>query len=441
VLNPIYENILSIAADAASTKNEAVLIRCIQSMASVAEHMRGVTVEVHRQKTAPLMFSACFYLGKCIDIALESNLVDATRAGITGLEQQLLNQKAEVSTSEMESVAVDCLFKIASGGYKRDDTLLCYPAVEALLKSALKQIDTAEYIKSSPLQDLLSRIARLVPAEILYDVAGSRKLEAFPAYNLGFEASVPRILEVSSSLERIAAEISTRNVNPFEQFLSCAEDVRHHYRELSKLDFGNGLLRKWIVDSIFASARVHLAVVKAAPEGARGYTKSVERSMRNLLSWVSAFYPPGSAARHHFRDALNGLAAFGIRSLDEGLLEVAEQCVRTLSTMSTSAINSGEPYSVGDTHVGIEIIARAADAVGEDELAKKFRNELALPPTLPTNERQTYLEAKENRMGHFERALRDAGRRTYMRDDPVEELHSLLAERGVGVIRMSAADD
>ena len=32
-------------------------------------------------------------------------------------------------------------------------------------------------------------------------------------------------------------------VNPFHEFLEAAEDIRHHYRELSKTDFENTLLR------------------------------------------------------------------------------------------------------------------------------------------------------------------------------------------------------
>jgi hypothetical protein len=206
--------------------------------------------------------------------------------------------------------------------------------------------------------------------------------------------------------------------------------LRRHYREVSKLNFEKGLLRKWTVDSIFAAARVHIAFINSAPSGTRGYVGSVEKSLRYLISWISAYYPAGKIKDHSVRDALNGLTVLGIEAFELGLVEAAKQCTDTLAALAKSAIESGERYSLGDAHVRIEIMARAADAIGQTTLAQEFRSHLTLPAALPVQDRQSYFDAKQNRMDHFERELREAGRRTsYMFDDPVERLYAFLSER------------
>jgi hypothetical protein len=49
------------------------------------------------------------------------------------------------------------------------------------------------------------------------------------------------LLEMVAHQVKVDAE--RLRVNPFHEFLEAAEDVRHHYRELSKTDFENTLLR------------------------------------------------------------------------------------------------------------------------------------------------------------------------------------------------------
>jgi hypothetical protein len=72
--------------------------------------------------------------------------------------------------------------------------------------------------------------------------------------------------------------------NPFHDFLEAAEDVRSHYRELSKTDFENTLLRKWVVDSLMAAAHVHSALLMQPPAGTEDHIDDVDQSLRWLIS-------------------------------------------------------------------------------------------------------------------------------------------------------------
>jgi hypothetical protein len=65
-------------------------------------------------------------------------------------------------------------------------------------------------------------------------------------------------------------------ITTFHDFLEAAEDVRHHYRELSKTDFENTLAQKWVVDSMMAAARVHCALLMQPPAGAEAHIDDVD---------------------------------------------------------------------------------------------------------------------------------------------------------------------
>src|SRR5258707_14218324 len=97
-------------------------------------------------------------------------------------------------------------------------------------------------------------------------------------------SNIPALLEMVAHQVTVDAERPW--VNPFHDFLEAAEDVRHHYRELSNTDFENTLARKWVVDSLMAAARVHWALLMQPPAGTEDHIDDVDQSLRWLVSWV-----------------------------------------------------------------------------------------------------------------------------------------------------------
>ena len=134
--------------------------------------------------------------------------------------------------------------------------------------------------------------------EVAMEKAGKRMLQTFPPYSLGFEASVPALLEMVA--HRVTVDAKRPRSNPFHDFLEAAEDVLDHYRELSKTDFENTLLRKWVVDSLMAAARVHWALLTQPPVGTEDHIDDVDESLRWLVSWVPSFFPQQTQP-HRFR--------------------------------------------------------------------------------------------------------------------------------------------
>ena len=155
-----------------------------------------------------------------------------------------------------------------------------------------------------------------------------------------------------------------------------AEDIRHYYRQLSEIDFENTLLRKWVVELLMAVARVHWALVVRPPEGTEGHIYDVDESLRWLISWIPAFFPERDQPyAFEATDAANSLACLGINLLKHDRTESAQACASAIASLATkSAAVRPEPYALADLHERLEILARAAEALGQAQEAVAIRD-------------------------------------------------------------------
>ena len=240
---------------------------------------------------------------------------DAVLAAITGFQKMLLGQKADVDTTELEAQAFESLLTIALASYVKQDAVWGFPAVKAMLLAARHDIELHGYRDSATLEKALAFIRILAPFEIAMEKGDKRRLQVFPPYDLSFEASLPALFEMVA--RRVTADADRPWINPFDEFLKAAEDVRHHYRELSKTDFENTLAQKWVVGSLIGAARVHWALLMQPPVGTEDHIDDVDEALRWLVSWVPRFFPEqNQPPRFHLTDAADSLTCLGISLLE-----------------------------------------------------------------------------------------------------------------------------
>jgi hypothetical protein len=427
VLNPIYESVLHIIDDAVAGKNERVVQSSISAMGRMTSHsMSVVAMGMAGQKTAPLAFGACFYFDRAIRTALEANMTDAGLVAIANLRSVLLNRSSEVDVDTMAAQANETLFAIAIDGYAKSNSIFVFRSVGAMLTAIQFEIETDLFDEAS-LRSTLGRILQMVPAEIVADHAGSRALQTFPAYHLGFDASIPFLLQSVAGKARVDSERPW--LDPFLDFSEVVEIIRDHYRRLSEIDFRGTLFGKWVVDSLNAVLRVQFNQLVYPPDGAEEFISGVENDLKAMISWMSGFFPAGALAqRHHIRDATAHLAVLGIDALVEGLREVARSCATTIESIATNAAQGRiDAYSLADIHQRLEVLARAADSLNDDVLAAEFRAMIVTPQTVDQATQNYILQARQTRVRQLDEALADVNRRPYRADtDPVERLHILM---------------
>ena len=253
VLNPIYERIRVICEDAAKSSNELVVKHCIDALVKMTTHAMTI---VHSSdgglRKAPLAFSPCFWHGLCTTTALKYAMDDAALTAVNGFQSILLNQKKDLYTSELEAQSLEFLSTLALASYLKNDAVWGFPAIKAMLIASRHDIDLHGYHDTPTLTTVLRYARSYIPFEVAMDKAGKRTQQTFPLCDLGFRCSVPALLEVVA--HQVKRE-QDRWQNPFDEFLKAAADVRDFYRELSRTDFENRLLRKWIVDSLLATVK------------------------------------------------------------------------------------------------------------------------------------------------------------------------------------------
>jgi hypothetical protein len=427
VLNPIYDSIHVICEDAANSSNELVVRHCIQTMVDMGTHaMTMVHLSADGWKRAPLAYSPCFYLGLGAKIAVKASMSDAILAAVGGFQTILLSQQKDVGTAEIEAQSLETLLTLAAASYGQADAVWGFPAVKAMLLAARHDIEMRGYRDLPTLKTVLDYVRPLSPFEVDMDKAGKRRLQTFPPYDLGSEASIPVLLEMVA--HQVKVDDKRPWNNPFGDFLKAAQDVRHHYAELSKTDFDKTSLRKWVVNSLIAAARVHRALLIRPPAGTEDHIDDVDQSLRWLVSWVPAFFPKqGPAHNFHQTEAANSLACLGISLLKHDRIETAQSCASAIAGLASNiAAVQPEPYALADLHERLEILARAADAFGRSEAGVAIRKMIERPASVSDADWPHFLEARRTRLEQLDDSLQERSRMYALDDDPVAELQRIL---------------
>jgi hypothetical protein len=298
--------------------------------------------------------------------------------------------------------------------------------MRAMLLGARHDIELYGYRDTPTLRAVLNYVRLFTPLEVAMEKTGKRVMQVFPPYDLSFNCTPPALLELVSRQVKVDPERPW--VNPFDEFLGAAEDIRHFYRQLSETDFEDTLLRKWVVESPMAAARVHWALVVQPVEGTEGHVDDVDEGLRWLISWVPSFFPARDQSYgFQAKEAANSLTCLGISLLEHDRTESALACASAVESLATrSAAVRPEPYDLADLHERLEILARAAEALERVQEATTIRDMIQKPATVAEADWPHFLEARRTRYRQLDRNLEERRRPYGVGDDPIWELQRIL---------------
>jgi hypothetical protein len=434
VLNPIYECIKRICEDAAKQSNEAVVQGCIVALGRMAAHAMTMVHTSELQRTAPLAYSPVFYIEQCVKAALPIGMDDALLAAIDTTNKVFAKISANTDTQAAEAGALDILFTIAVAGYVRKSIVTCFAAVNMLLRAAQHDIRIRGYRNvSSTLSTVLRYITCLVPSEVSMDRGGQRMMQTFPPYSLSNEASLPALLEaVADKAKPVERERSW--VDPFHEFSEASESIVDHYREIARtVDFEGVLLEKWTVESLLRAAWVHIHLLDEPPEGAEHFLDTVDECLRRLIYATTFFFRETAAfPYHHASAACDDLACIGMGLLQRQRFESAKACGDAIRSIARKSAGSANPdsyrraYGFADCAVNLEVLARAAEALGHPKLASICRQHGSRPESIPEANWPEFTEAVSTRTRQMDQRLSERGREMRLRDSPVDLLREIL---------------
>jgi hypothetical protein len=357
VLNPVYESIQHIIDDAIASKNEKIVQHSISTMGRMTSYAMSVEAGgVGGRRTAPLAFAASFYLDRAVRSILAANMNDATLGGIARLDTILLGRPSEVELTGVAEQINETLFAVAIDGMAKSNQTNVFRSISAMLRSIKFEIEHDGFDADS-LRSTLRRIVQIIPFEVMADSTGNRRLQTFPAYDLGFEASIPMLLQ--GVVQNVSVDKDREWSDPYSDLSEAMEVIRDHFRFLADVDFKGTLLGKYVADSLDAVCRVLLHELKHPTEGAETFSSTVEDDLKSQITWMSGLFPPGGQARrHHLSDATAHLTILGIDALAGGWTGVARKCADTLRNIASNMQQNIGSYELADIHRDLEILAR-----------------------------------------------------------------------------------
>lgn len=166
--------------------------------------------------------------------------------------------------------------------------------------------------------------------------AGQRVLQVFPAYDLAFEVNIPALLaELAKKFKPV--DPNKKWINPFREFVEASRTIVLHYRKVAEsVSFDGALLQKWIVDSILASADVHLNLMANPPSGSERFLDTVDDRLRWFIHVPSFFFQETTTFPwYHATEAAGGLARLGRELLKLQRLRSVEACGKVIAAIGS----------------------------------------------------------------------------------------------------------
>jgi hypothetical protein len=283
----------------------------------------------------------------------------------------------------VEAQALDTLFTILVASYARPVTVWAFPAMKAMLIGARHDIQIGGYRHQPLLEKVLGHALAVAPFEIAMEKAGQRRPQTFPPYDMGFEANIAMLLDLVACQAKFDPE--RRWISPFDEFIEASENIVRHFRDLARTNFESTLLRKWVVDTILAVAQVHLSLLTHPLEGSEHHLHDVDNRIQWVIHSVPPFFPENQAPfhYHHAEDACGGLAILGMQLLQHKCRAAALNCGTAIAAIAANgAATSHDTYGLADIQEKIEVVARAAEALGEPNAATAFRAMIQRPPSV-----------------------------------------------------------
>jgi hypothetical protein len=315
--------------------------------------------------------------------------------------------------------------------------MMCFAAAEMMLLAARGDIRIREYRDvSSTLGTVLRNISALMPLEVEMDKNSQRMMMTFPPYSLSYEACLPALLgEVAN---KVKPEERKRSwIDPFHEFKEASDAIVDHYRAVAgSINFEGVLLEKWTVESLLRAARVHTNLLDNPLEGGEGFLNTVDECLQRLICAAAFFFKETSNfPYHHASEACDELACIGMGLLQRKRYEAATSCgeaIHAIARKSAAATRSAFSYGAygfADCAVKLEILARAAEALGVPALASIFRELGNYPENITDGVRLELTEAVDRRSRQMESKLRESGREFRLEDGSVDLLREILQQR------------
>ena len=194
------------------------------------------------------------------------------------------------------------------------------------------------------------------------------------------------------------------HVDPYHQFLECAEDLRQHFRSISdEYDLGNNPILYSLIELIGQVSKIFLHALENPLRTGRDDEQRLTRELEWQLSFLSNIFYNKTTVDHNYATNAVEIAAYtGLRAYQSGLLDLAKDCRDTIVniTRAWARVGMGENrYNnlTDDFFESLWMFARAAEIEGRVVVVQQVNAEIEQLLATFTADQQTVIRERLGR--------------------------------------------
>ncbi len=380
-LDRLYEQLLAVNRTAVRRGSENVCLWVIRSFGQIAQHMMSLRKERLLERSG-LATSPISYCKMAIREAMAANMDDAGYEGAATLAAISRNAPANTAARYIHAHTIEGISEILKtfamstdkGLHLREPLKRGLEVLQALCERRDPNLDHT-------VRSVLEQLEGLLPGALLLETGQFGELLYLPlgpAYDVSFEASLPRLVQRSTAM--VKEDPERPGVNPWRDFLDLNDKIARHFRTLSE---NAGLAASGLMFYLIqAQQMIGSTYVQQLVLARRKYPSYVDKIERQLAWFLSFFWSTARAAttmkRNWSEDAVNCLGWLGLASLNEGFNDTATSVAQNITAIAFEAAEKIKPVRDEDLArllIPLRLMAWLASEIGATTLFERIQDE------------------------------------------------------------------
>jgi hypothetical protein len=378
VLQPTVEELLIVAKNAIKNGDEDTAILVLSAYANIGIFSANLKGEKLRHGGGPLASAPIYYIDTVLKEAMRHQLNEVLFQGSARVRRIAVNFPTDTRTDDLKKL-IEELQGIALYFYLRN-----VPGLAEEVTKYMADVVMARQLREGGavddvFRDVIESLCALAPTALKAHAAAggfvNNPLEG--AYSLTHENALPYVLV--RILESAQINEERPHINPYHDFITALDHYWRTTRNMTeKVELGASMLLWEIVQAL----DLIIDVIAQRCESPLDPDADHEEEIKNKVGWLlsvlwTAFHNKKTIDSRKAEECCNLTAMTGIRFLAMGDVGIADNAFSNIRAIAKSLIDSDPAigaYHVADCLIYVELLAQAAEKVGNAQLAKKLRD-------------------------------------------------------------------
>lgn len=401
-LSPLFERLKDLAKLSFEEKDELSCKYIIRCMGNIVGNILNLEAAILNGSPFLINWLGLGYLETVAIDAAKNKFPDAALEGVRILNTLVANVPSDINQTEFLRNIIEKQGKLMRSLIASENHALAEEAIGGMLKALKKALQSNLRERHFLWSSVLRELKIVFPVAILL-ASRQAPLTLNAPLNTAYSGTSSQsfISLLADELNACEADEGRPHVNPYHQFLECAEDLRQHFRSISdEYDLGNNPILYSLIELIGQVSKIFLYALENPLRTGRGDEQRLIRELEWQLSFLSnIFYNKATVDHNYATNAVEIAAYTGLRAYQSGLLDLAKDCRDTIVniTRAWARVGMGENrYGnlTDDFFESLWMFARAAEIEGRVVVVQQVNAEIEQLLATFTADQQTVIRER-----------------------------------------------